>query len=182
MARTTGSAGVDRAGGFVRLSIDIPGRERVSVGLSRWGHALTDWRPFFREYVAPAFFDLVRFNVEKQGRLVGGWAALSPAYAAWKARHYPGKTILRRTDRLYGSLAFANGQPGPEGVFRTPSLTTAEMGTAVPYARFHQQGTDRPMPARPVLFLEKGASQNYGRLMHRFVVDQRVAAGLKGAA
>jgi hypothetical protein len=47
-----------------------------------------------------------REQFDSQGvRLTGEvWAPLSPRYAAWKARHFPGMPILRRTDVLFASM------------------------------------------------------------------------------
>lgn len=68
----------------------------------------------------------------------GQWAALSPRYAAWKRRHYPGKTILRRTDRLIESLT---GNKLDSIVNLRPDHL--EFGTRVPYAIFHQRGSGK---------------------------------------
>lgn len=68
----------------------------------------------------------------------GKWPALSPRYAAWKRRHFPGKSILRRTDRLIESLTGNRADSIVEA--RPDSL---EFGTRVPYAIYHQRGAGR---------------------------------------
>lgn len=91
------------------------------------------------------------------------WAPLSPRYAAWKANHYPGKTILRRTDELFRSLTRV-----PMDVHRvTPSA--AEFGTDVPYAIFHQLGT-KHMPARPPVVVTPLLERELNRLVAAHVV------------
>lgn len=173
-------AGITTGGsiGAVRLTFVLDGGERIDVGLSRLRANIQDWQPFFRDYVAPRFFGDVIRNFETEGGYVGGWAPLSPRYAAWKAKRYPGKGILQRTGRMINSLRWG-GSPGPEMVFRmTPR--EAELGTSVPYAASHQRGTGR-LPRRQMLFFAKGASQGYGRLLQLFVEDVISASGLRYA-
>jgi hypothetical protein len=93
-----------------------------------------------------------REQFDSQGvRLTGEvWAPLSPRYAAWKARHFPGMPILRRTDVLFASMTHR-----PMAVERVTGHS-GEYGTDVrsrrgaPYPKFHQHGT-RFMPARPLV-------------------------------
>lgn len=87
------------------------------------------------------------------------WPALSPAYAAWKAKRYPGKTILRRSDRLYQSLTTFGADTIAEG--RPRSL---RFGTRVPYWQFHETGTRR-MPARPVMVLLPATWERLNRMV-----------------
>ncbi|QGZ17114.1 tail completion or Neck1 protein [Arthrobacter phage DrYang] len=74
----------------------------------------------------------------------GTWAALSPKYGAWKQRHYPGKKILELSGDLRESLT-----ERPFGIDEIND-TTMVIGTGVPYAYWHQHGTET-MAARPIL-------------------------------
>ena len=78
-----------------------------------------------------------RFSSEGDGI----WAPLSPMYAEWKNQNYPGKTILRRTDRMYND-AVNNPQIR---LFGNTMLYEIDN----PIAKYHQHGTSR-MPARPI--------------------------------
>ncbi len=161
------------------LTASLPGGDRVSVALDRYQQYLKDLRPFWREYVAPKFFDTVKRNFDLEGGMseaAGGWAALSPAYAAAKARHYPGKPILQRTGHLYRSLQWLGESVGPEGVFEAHE-TWARLGTSVPYGIYHQFG-GRRLPRRRVLFFPAGSNENYNRLLQQFVIDMRDKSGL----
>lgn len=176
--------------GLVRLTFAIEGYERVSVGLSRWARQIRDFRPFWRQYVAPWFFAALVKHFHNQGILVGGWRPLSPRYAAWKARRYPGKTILRRTDRLIRSLTWSGGvvvqgagyggSVGPEGVFLAEE-TGAAFGTRVPYAHAHHYGAGR-LPQRRILHLPPGASRTLGRMLHRWAHAQATALGVTSSS
>lgn len=174
--------------GSLMLRMEVAGFEPVAVSLSRFGEAIEDFRPFWTRYFAPAFYRLVQRNFETEGSLVGGWAPLSPQYAAWKQRHYPGKTILRRTDALFHSMSYRGaGHVGPQGIFIAESRALV-LGTGVPYAIYHQlpgvfrsRGLLRSMRtriARRFLFLPQRADSTFGRLLHAFAVDAAKQSGL----
>lgn len=172
--------------GLVRLTFAIEGYERVSVGLSRWAQQIRDFRPFWRQYVAPWFFAALVKSFETQGAPVDRWTPLSKTYAAWKARRYPGKTILRRTDRLIRSLTWSGGvvvqgagyggSLGPEGVFLAEE-TGAAFGTRVPYARAHHHGAGR-LPQRRILYLPPGSNRAMGKMLQRWARAQATALGV----
>jgi phage gpG-like protein len=90
----------------------------------------------------------------------GGWSPLSPRYAAWKARHYPGKGILERTDELRRSLT-----EGPEVRIIQPH--DAWIGSTVGYGRYHQGGDGVPR-RRPVEFPES-ERREWAKIVQRFL-------------
>lgn len=170
-------ASITTSGGFVNLTFEIEGYERLSVGLSRFVQQIQDFRPFFRNELAPWFFARIVENFQQQGAPVGGWKPLSPRYAAWKAKHYPGKTILRRSDDLIKSLTMAGGALGVGGRLGAGGILnvsphSAELGTSVPYARYHQHGAPkRQLPQRRILYLPPDASRTMGKLLQRWAVQ-----------
>ncbi len=178
MAGSLGRSGsllgsLGRSGSLLTLTFSVPGAERVKVGLDRFHEGLRDFRPFWRDYAFPLLAERTQRNFETQGGFVGGWPPLSASYAAWKAKHYPGKPILRREDTLMNSLTWS-GAPGPGGI-ATADESRAEWGTTVPYGIFHQRGGGH-LPKRQVLAIPE--SETWGRLLQRFLVDQRKRAGL----
>lgn len=69
----------------------------------------------------------------------GIWQPLSPEYAAIKSKMFPGKSIMRRSDKLYNSLT----ADGPDNISRGTNQALGysfTMGTRVKYALFHQKG------------------------------------------
>lgn len=74
-----------------------------------------------------------------------GWPSLSPRYSAWKALHYPGKPLLRASDRLYKSLTETTSDS-----IRKATDKGAQFGSRVPYANRHNRGTGG-MPKREFL-------------------------------
>ena len=94
------------------------------------------------------------------------WQDLSPAYARWKARHFPGRKILERTGRMKRSLTVKGG---PDNVLEiTPS--TLSVGTVVPYAIHHQKGTSI-MPMRKVIELTSAQKLRWVHIMHNYMYD-----------
>jgi phage gpG-like protein len=184
-----GGFGISAAAGVGSLvfRMEVAGFEPVAVALSRFGASIQDFKPFWIEYFAPTFYRDVRRNFELEGSYVGGWAPLSPAYRAWKSEHYPGKTILRRTDALFRSLQFDGGQVGQGGIFQADTRALV-LGTSIAYAAYHQLPTSyrsrgllraaRLGVARRFLFLPRQAGSTFGRLLHAFAVDQADEAGL----
>jgi len=142
-------------GGLV--SVEVTGTDSVLKGLGAILSNIQDLTPFWRDVLAPKYFQTVQALFATGGRaqgpggkFVGGaWAALSPKYKVWKQQHFPGQPILVRTGALRQSLTWQGGQLGPGGVF-TPMPGWVVLGTSVPWARFHQHGTKR-MPARPFM-------------------------------
>lgn len=73
------------------------------------------------------------------------WSPLDPQYGAWKSRNFPGRGTLVRSGNLFRSLTNMKGSPS------YISRLTAEFGTSVDYAKYHQHGTFK-MPKRQVVF------------------------------
>jgi phage gpG-like protein len=132
----------------MNLSVTIDGREESRRAFQTVAENIRD----FREVWPEIHMYFLRANVEHFESLGarGGtqWQPLSESYAKWKAKKYPGKPILVATERLKRSLSLA-GQKGGDQVYEETALSLT-MGTAVPYARYHQRGTAR-MARRPVL-------------------------------
>lgn len=167
----------------VRLQFGIDGDDVVSVALGRWRHQLFDLTEYWLAYAAPRLSADVRDNVEQQGAPSGGWAPLSPSYAAWKAKHYPNRGLLVRTERLKRSLRFVArpgfiAEPGPDTIVEAGPRTFV-FGTRVPYARHHQRPTGSRPPRRRVLFLPPNASTSYGKLLHAYAVSVAARSGLR---
>lgn len=102
---------------------------------------LLDFRPFW-----PSVVRLFRAWMRDQFASEGGWgghpwAPLSPAYAAWKAVHHPGRGILVLSGTMRNRAT-------------APVVTVAPLDLMLTvkseYAGYHQAGT-RYMPARPLI-------------------------------
>jgi hypothetical protein len=130
---------------------------------------LSDLRPFW-PLVVPIVTGWWREQFDTEGGFAGRpWAALSPAYAEWKAQKYPGKTILQAT----GDLRQAASRPSRTSTPRSLTLSIDD-----PKLEYHQDGTGR-MPARPLVFgdplppaaaleIEAAAERYVGDFLRRF--------------
>ncbi|MEO8483330.1 MAG: hypothetical protein ABI634_14045 [Acidobacteriota bacterium] len=164
-----------------RLQMSIDG-DVADVALVRLRGSLEDLTDFWRRYAAPKLYRDIADNFDSEGGGVGGWAPLSEDYAAWKAKHFPGRPILVRTGALKESLTFDGTSPGPEGIFDAGKGGLV-IGTKLSYGKYHQRPTKsgRP-PQRRFLFLLRNASETLGRLLHAYSVDQAKKAGLRTRA
>lgn len=86
----------------------------------------------------------------------GSWAPLSDDYAAWKAVNYPGAPLMVREgdlrDSMHGNGEFAVMHNGRDG---------AAWGTRVKYAKPHQHGTSRGLPARRLIVLNDAFRKDF---------------------
>mgnify|MGYP000943539208 CR=1 FL=1 len=144
----------------LQFSFEYDGVTQLNRSLSRLGDDVTDFRPVWED-----IDELLRaiteeqFDTEGQGE----WEPLSPTYAAWKAVHYPGKSMLRREDRLIDSLTRETGDS-----VREFEALQMKWGTKVPYAQYHQQG--RGVPQRRVVDLTEDDKLAIMKELQRFVV------------
>jgi phage gpG-like protein len=123
---------------FVRLTIGIQGDKQFDALLGSAKKRIDDWRPFWAQ-IRNFLVGVMKDQFSSEGARAQKWEPLSARYAAWKARNYPGKTILRLTDRLYRSLTNISSS---DMVFETQEKSML-FGTRVPYAAKHQLGEDR---------------------------------------
>lgn len=153
----------------VRLTLSFYGDKQVDRTLANLELGAADARPAF-DAIADDFLKIERRQFATQGGAgSGGWAPLSPKYAAWKARHYPGKTILRRTDELHTSLTV-----GP--AIRIIEPTTMIIGSDVDYGAYHQRGTSR-MPQRRPIELTENRRREWMKILQRFIVTGETGRG-----
>ena len=150
----------------VRVTFDFHGDTQLDRVIDRMADRVDDASPAF-EAMADRFAAAEQAQFASQGGFGGGgWAPLSPAYAAWKASR-GGGPILVLTGALKGSLTSR-----PFGV-ETISNKQAVFGTAVAYAGYHQSGTSK-MPARPPVKLPESERREWMKIMQRFIVTGAV--------
>jgi len=103
-------------------------------------------------------------NFAQGGLPVGGWAPLDPQYAEWKSRNFPGRPDMVLSKKLFNSLRNLNGPAN------RINDTTAEFGTHVEYAKFHQYGTNK-MPKRQLVYEPAGFASQLALITGKYVVD-----------
>lgn len=100
-----------------------------SINRNWWAPTQRQWAPILLQEQKPFWKD------EKDPTFGRPWAKLSPGYAAWKDKKYPGQPILRATGKMEDTAKIV------------PYRTGFNVNTTR-YGAYHQFGT-RKMPARP---------------------------------
>ena len=138
MARMGGASGP--------IEFEVLGEREFKVGLGRMTKALGDMRPFWEKGLKPAFFQVEKAQFASQGAAGrnGAWQGLSPKYAAWKARKFPGRGILVRSGALSGALLGGSGF-----VFQSHPQWVA-IGASSGYGTYHQKGGGSLPRRRPI--------------------------------
>lgn len=129
---------------MINVTAEVDGVVLVNRTLSRFGELLRDMRQLW-----PAVIVTVRAILKEQftGQGVGQtgkWKPLSPAYARWKEKNFPGKPILQRTGDTFEALT----KRTTESIV-LPLPNTLEFGVALPYPIHHQRGGTR-LPRRRI--------------------------------
>lgn len=107
-------------------------------------------------------------NFEEEGRPTR-WKPLTPAYARYKFRRWPGAKILQRTGVLRDSIRVAV-EPGRGN---TAAIVAS---TDVPYALVHQFGTTF-IPPRPFLVLTREDEEEVARAVATALSEVTLGSG-----
>ena len=152
---------------LVKIRFEIANEVQFSRAFETAGEQLKDLsKPF--GLMADDFYQTMVNVFEAEGAFEERtkWQDLSPAYARWKERHYPGRKILELTGRMKDSLI--NRSMSDSVLEITPSEMS--VGTRVPYAIFHQTGTPK-MPMRKIIELTEAQKLRWVHIAHRFLFD-----------
>jgi hypothetical protein len=103
-----------------------------------------------------------------EGANSGGWAPLSPAYAAWKADHFPGRPIGVLSGALRRSMTGGEGYGQEVGA--RAAWYGQESGPALKYGSYFDEH-------RTVIAFSAGASARWRRLTEDWAYDQARASG-----
>jgi len=153
----------------------VAGTVEMDRGLARFTDGISDWRPIWPVF-ADTFYAYIRsqFSSEGEEGLGAKWAKLSDSYAAWKAKHFPGKPILQRTGALIASLT---GASAPGAVYQ-PQPHSLTIGSTIPYALYHQTGTGR-MPQRKEIVFSEPAKRELMKLAQMYLVEIATKVGFR---
>lgn len=154
---------------MVEFRFAVVNAEKIRFAFAGLASGVKDWRPHIWPAVrSRALRPWLKKQFAKQGiGEHGKWPALSPKYAAAKARKYPNAGILVATGKMRDEL-LSEGNEGKE------TDQTLEYGSSKPYAMFHQTGTKR-MPARRIFDPEAGDERGTMKQLIRSAVAFGVA-------
>jgi len=146
----------------LRLRVTVAGAKVLDRALSRFGDDIKDFREVWRRIYAD-FISIEKKQFETEGGRGGlRWVPLSPSYAEWKMKHYPGKTILDLTGELRRQMTTGAGM---EVVYLPLTLS---MQPTVQRAYWHHEGVGR-LPARKVVWLTESDKVNWIKMVHEYV-------------
>jgi len=153
---------------------------KIAVAFERAGDEVKDFGRHVFPRLVPVFeaAEGRQFEGQGQGPFAGHWAALSEQYAKWKAKKYPGKPLLRRTDSLFEALTSSTSPLAS----REWSASEFAFGTVgLEYADHHQVGTEF-MPARPPFDFDTEFEDGLQQATQLGIVDALRAARLDEVA
>lgn len=151
---------------IARTDVEVMGAKEAAASLQAMVERTDKLQPVFvwaQTFLRASF----AANFASNGLPSGGWAPLDAEYGSWKATRFPGAPPLVRTGKLFNSLTTtANTATSIKG-------SSAEFGTTVEYAKFHQRGTSK-MPKRQIVFEPPLFAGELARRIGRFTVDGRM--------
>lgn len=160
-----------RPSDLFKFTFQVSGEKQVAVMLGALKGAVSNLEPVWSDIRAD-FLQGEQEQFDSQGGSgSGGWAALSPPYAAWKTMKAPGAPILVLSGALRASLT----QDSDSMAVYRPQRLGLEIGSRVPYARYHQTGTSR-MPSRPPIELTARQKRLWPRLVMEFITKSGQAS------
>ena len=150
----------------VSFSVSILGEMQLERSLAGRIRATSDLSPVFRK-IADDIEETQEKRFDREGAHDGStaWKPLSPAYAEWKAQHYPGTKTLVRSGKLRDALTGGPGSVREIAPLRMVVGGTVQVG-AYDLGSLHFTGT-KHMPARRPMAL--GRQQRH-RVM-RYLAD-----------
>jgi len=130
----------------VTITATVLGEMQLQRALQGRIAATSDLSPAFAQ-IADNFVEGEEQVFAREGAYDGAlpWASLSPAYAAWKARHYPGARILHASGRLEDAMT------GGAGSIREIEPLRLLMGGHVRVGNYDLGGIHQnPSPTNPL--------------------------------
>lgn len=155
-----------------RFGFEVSGEVQIARTFSRFADGVEDISDPLEE-IADDFFDVEQRLFDSEGATGehGAWTPLSPRYAAFKARAFPGRKILVAENRMRQSLVTRTGDS-----VREIEPLELRLGTRIrsprggfPYPAAHQTGTSR-MPRRRPIDIAEGDKRNWTRMVQRYLV------------
>lgn len=164
--------------GFIDVSIQFEGQSELVGKFATWGRAISDLSPAWEKVGYRLQHDFA-VQFEAEGGFLSTapkWAPLKPSTIADRLRKGFGPgPILRRTGML---MASATIRGAAANVFEVgPDHVT--VGTALPYAIFHQKGAPGAhIPQRKMIALNWETRPDIIKILGDYVRQQAASAGL----
>lgn len=150
---------------MVGVSFHTEGLDDVVLMLDRFRDRMETMAPVWESMAMDTRVNIFGRTFSQQGLDGAPWAALSPRYAAYKTRRRPGAPIMVFDGDLRDSMTTPRG-----GIMESWDKGFT-VGTDVPYATYHQNGTPN-MPARPLIGgMQRADQRRLVKIMQRYIVE-----------
>lgn len=150
---------------MLRFTLIVDDVAVIDRAFSRFSSNIKDLRPIWDD-VAKEFYRIEDEQFATEGGHSGNpWKPLSAKYEKWKESKIPAQMILEWDGTLKHSLT----GPRSKGSIRIDEPDSFAIGSSIPYARYHQQGTAK-MPRRPPIDLNEGDKKRLTKAIHRGLV------------
>lgn len=161
----------------VRIRWAVAGDVLLDRAFTRLSIEIKDFTPALRDAG-----DVIYTEIEHQFSSEGdpSWQALSPRYAARKARKYPGKPILQATGAMHDSLT----DPAAPGAVYDLTPVSIRVGSDLRVGRWclpliHYAGADRAgIPERPMVRLRPAAKSKITRGFRKHFENEAKKRGI----
>ena len=151
---------------MLHFTVEVAGTQVIDRLLSRLSARSSDLSPAFNT-IADDFTKVEEEQFKTLGR--GEWQPLSPGYAAWKARNYPGRPLMVRSGTLQAALTSRSANGRSETITRD----MMRVGITTSYAIKHQLGDPSTnLPQRMLVNLRETDKQRWVRIIQRFIVSE----------
>lgn len=156
-----------------RFGFEVAGEVQIARLFSRFADGVEDISDPLEE-IADDFFEVEQRLFDSEGGTGGhgAWAPLSPAYARWKAKAFPGRKILVAENRMKQSLTTMTGDS-----VREIEQLELKVGTRIrskrgfPYPVAHQAPqAGSSLPRRRPIDIAEGDKRDWTRFVQRYLV------------
>lgn len=160
---------------MIRFTATVEGETVLSRAFNRIEEYISDFRSIWPAVAGEIYaINAEQFDSEGGAGRSGKWAALSPAYARYKAVAFPGQPILQAEGHMIASLT---DPEAPDAIYR-PGKDELVIGTKDPKARAHHLGLGH-LPARPIFSFSDPSKRRIQKAIQRNLVEFTRRAGFE---
>lgn len=150
---------------MANIRLTISGLKKILSTLQTLKLRVLNLKPAYKQ-IADNFREVEKVTFANQGGR-RKWTPLSPNYAKWKSKKYPGKPIMVLTGDLKNSLINQGGDHVE--IYTRKSLT---IGSKVKYGNVHQFGSrKRKIPRRPPIDPRSQDTKEWRDIMLNYLIE-----------
>lgn len=158
---------------MIRFTGSISGVEVLNRAFNRVEEHISDFRSIWPDVATEIYaINTEQFESEGSAGASGRWAALSPAYARFKAIAFPGQPILQAEGHMMESLT----DPEALDAIYRPDQTVLTIGSRDPKARAHHLGLGH-LPSRPIFSFSERQKRRIQKAVQKNLVEFTRRAG-----